>query len=31
VRPQALISLPRDPSSDNEVTLRAPELRTHTQ
>ena len=31
VWPQALVGLPWDPSGDNEVTLRAPELRTHTQ
>lgn len=31
VRPQTLIGLPRDSSSDNEVALRAPQLRTHTQ
>lgn len=31
VRPQALVGLPRDASSDNEVTLSAPQLRAHTQ
>ena len=31
VWPQTLVGLPRDASGDNEVTLRAPELRTHTQ
>ena len=31
VRPQTLVGLPRDASSDNEVALRAPQLRTHTQ
>jgi len=31
VWPQALVGLPRDPSGDNKVTLRAPELRIHTQ
>ena len=31
VWPQALVGLPWDPTGDNEVTLRAPEFRAHTQ
>ena len=31
VRPQPLVGLPGDAPSHNEVALRAPQLRTHTQ
>ena len=31
VRPQTLVGVPRNASSYNEVALRAPQLRTHTQ
>jgi hypothetical protein len=31
VRPQTLVGVPRNASSHDEVALRAPQLRTHTQ